>query len=190
MITIREATLEDASAIAYVQIASWRETYAGLVPNNQLINLSYDQQVMMWTDTFDSPINNMITHVAVNERDQVVGFSSAGHKAKCDTPPQCAELYAVHILNDYRQCGIGQQLVYAVVGYFLDHAITSMTTWVLVDNFARGFYEANGGAVVDHKPVFLAQTELWEVCYAWFDLHDFGLPSHDENHHQLPAVAC
>lgn len=189
MISIREATVDDVSAIAYVHIASWREMYAGLVPTNQLMNLSYDQQVMMWTDLLNSTETDMITLVAVDERGKIVGFSSAGYKGKSASQAQSAELYAVHLLKDYQHCGIGQRLVCAVISYFLENAVTSMKTWVLVDNFARGFYEANGGVVVDHKPVFIAQTELWEVCYAWFDLHEFGVLMQEDAFEQVAMAA-
>jgi len=40
---IREATIDDATAIARVHIDAWRTTYATIVPNAHLAALSYDE---------------------------------------------------------------------------------------------------------------------------------------------------
>jgi GNAT superfamily N-acetyltransferase len=188
MITIREANINDASAIAYVHIGSWRENYAGLVPTDYLMNLSYQQQSRLWFDALNSPSKTNIIYVAVNDRDQIVGFASAGLSGSPHSQDYSGELFGIHLIQNYQHCGIGQQLVYEVVDHMIDLEINAMTTWVLVDDNARGFYEACGGVVVDNKAIIFAQTELWKVCYSWFDLHDFGIPMPVQAYHQF-AVA-
>ncbi len=168
MITIREARLEDAAAIAYVHICSWREIYTGLVSTNYLMNLSYKEQTKTWTNVLNTV--NSITYVAVNERKQVIGFASSGVKGDGVTNDQIGEIYGVHLLKSHIQCGIGQQLVYAIIDHFLEMNVNIMTTWVLVDDYARGFYESIGGQVIDKKSVIKADSELCEVCYGWDNL--------------------
>ncbi len=47
---IREARLEDASAIARVHIDAWRETYQGIIPDTYLAQLSYETDETMGAD--------------------------------------------------------------------------------------------------------------------------------------------
>lgn len=46
---IREATIEDAAAIARVHVDSWRAAYAGLMPDSLLASLDIDQRAAGWT---------------------------------------------------------------------------------------------------------------------------------------------
>ena len=41
---IRVANVPDAAAIAKVHVDSWRTTYTGIVPDEYLAQLSYEQQ--------------------------------------------------------------------------------------------------------------------------------------------------
>jgi hypothetical protein len=41
---IREATIADVAAIAKVHAESWRTTYKGLLPDDYLANLTYEQR--------------------------------------------------------------------------------------------------------------------------------------------------
>lgn len=185
MITIREARSEDAAAIAYVHICSWREIYIGLVSTNYLMNLSYEEQTATWSNVLKSV--NSITYVAVNERKQVIGFASSGIKQDGTTDNRQGEIYGVHLLKSHIQCGIGQQLVYAIIDHFLEMNVNIMTTWVLVDDYAIGFYESIGGQVIDKKSVVKADTELCEVCYGWDNLRSI-LSQPIEMMEHLPEV--
>ena len=40
MVRIRPARLSDASTIADIQVETWRDTYAGLIPDRTLLGLS------------------------------------------------------------------------------------------------------------------------------------------------------
>jgi len=41
---IRKAKLDDATGIAKVHVDSWRTTYKGIIPDDFLNNLSYEQR--------------------------------------------------------------------------------------------------------------------------------------------------
>lgn len=45
---IRLAVPEDADRIAQVHIASWRETYHGIIPTMYLKHLSHDKREQVW----------------------------------------------------------------------------------------------------------------------------------------------
>ena len=47
---IREANVPDAADIAKVHVDSWRTTYTGVVPDEYLAQLSYEQREQTWRD--------------------------------------------------------------------------------------------------------------------------------------------
>lgn len=48
MSEIRLATLEDAAAIAKVQVDTWQKAYRGILSDEQLDSLSYEQRELRW----------------------------------------------------------------------------------------------------------------------------------------------
>lgn len=48
VINVRRAIPQDAAAITRVQVDTWRTTYAGIMSNEFLSNLSYEQSQHMW----------------------------------------------------------------------------------------------------------------------------------------------
>ena len=75
----REATTDDASAIGALHVASWRETYAGLLPQDMLDRLSAESRAAMWATVLDAPANPNGTRVYVAESaGEIVGFGACG----------------------------------------------------------------------------------------------------------------
>jgi len=51
---IRAAQTDDAAAIAKVHVDTWRMTYRGIVPDDHLANLSYEQRERTWQNAIAS----------------------------------------------------------------------------------------------------------------------------------------
>jgi hypothetical protein len=66
MVTIREARIEDAAGMARVHVDSWRTTYAGIVPDAYLANLTYARRENLWHDILSNTSGNEYRFVAVN----------------------------------------------------------------------------------------------------------------------------
>ena len=61
---IREANLADAMAIAMVQVDSWRTTYAGIVPQEYLDALSYEQRATVLRTILSATAQIQFVYVA------------------------------------------------------------------------------------------------------------------------------
>ncbi|MGA3306669.1 MAG: GNAT family N-acetyltransferase, partial [Stellaceae bacterium] len=48
MSVVRQARFEDAQAIAKIEIETWRATYAGMLPDRVLLNMSERRQIASW----------------------------------------------------------------------------------------------------------------------------------------------
>ena len=81
---IRDAELRDARGIAEVHVRSWQAAYAGIVPDEDLAQLSVDQREQFWVQILSKGVRATI--VLVN-RDLVVGWSGFGPARDEDCDP-------------------------------------------------------------------------------------------------------
>jgi GNAT superfamily N-acetyltransferase len=169
---IREAEPSDARGIAHVHVDSWRTTYRGIVPDNILARLSYDQREQYWHSALTTPTETLQwIHVAADEAGQVVGFACGGTEREND-PNYKGELYTIYLLAEHQKQGIGRALTCAIAQNLLDAGMNSMLVWVLEQNPSRAFYESLGGQYVREKPITIGDATLSEIAYGWRDLHD------------------
>lgn len=162
---IREARPEDAAAIARVHVDSWRTTYRGLVPDEVLANLRYDERENNWIGILRD--QTKFTYVA--DENGVVGFANGGPE-RSKTVDYDGELYAIYLLESHQRRGIGRALVSAFAGRLAKEGYRSMLVWVLVDNPFRKFYEALGGVEVKRKKHRVHGVMLDEVSYGWKEI--------------------
>ena len=168
--TIRAANLADAGSIARVHVDSWRTTYEGIVPSDYLAGLSYRDRQSMWNDALTKDHFAAGIAVAETECGDVVGFASWGPEREGDSIYP-AELYAIYILQERQNMGLGRRLVSTVAKRLLADGVDSMLLWVLEDNRpACRFYESLGGERVGRKRVTIGGVDLEEVSYGWKDL--------------------
>ncbi|HNH26830.1 MAG TPA: hypothetical protein PLR93_07410 [Anaerolineales bacterium] len=63
MVTIRKAVLKDASAIATVHVAAWKEAYRGIVADEVLNNLSIQRRTEQWTNSLSDEHTHITAHL-------------------------------------------------------------------------------------------------------------------------------
>jgi ribosomal protein S18 acetylase RimI-like enzyme len=169
---IRDATHADVAAIARVHVDSWRATYRGLMPDDLLAGLSYEDRERQWTAAVTRADAGRGCLVVADEGEAgIVGFASGG---------QCqgdwgydGELYAIYLYESYQGRGLGKALQLAIAERLAAQGRTSMLIWVLDTNaVGRGFYEALGGILVGEKTEELGGATLREVAYGWPNLPD------------------
>ncbi|MBV7504552.1 GNAT family N-acetyltransferase [Bacillus sp. sid0103] len=159
--------LTDVAGIASVHVDSWRTTYANIVPNEYINDLTYEKRAGLW----EQIIPNGQVFVAEDDNGHIVGFANGGPERTGEYPKYAGEMYAIYILQDFQKQGLGEQLIKAVVADLLNQNIHSMLVWVFQDNTSRYFYEKMGGKVVDRETVDFVGTNLIELAYGWEDIN-------------------
>lgn len=165
---IRAAQPTDAAAIAKVHVDSWRTTYQGIVPDDFLAALSYEQRTHMWHSLLSQPPATSFVYVAEAPSGQVIGFASGGPERGGD-PDYTGELYAIYLLEVYQRHGLGRHLTSTLVQRLVQTGMPSLLLWVLAANPCRGFYAALGGQRLYDKHVLIGGAPLVEVAYGWRD---------------------
>ena len=167
---IRPAVAADARAIAEVQVATWRTTYRGMLPDDLLDNLSVDEREPRWLELLATAGEVML--VACDAGGTVVGFAAGGAERTgqlgCD-----GELRAIYLVESVQRQGLGTLLVRRLVQELRSRGFTSMALWVLTENPFRKFYDALGGKVIAEREHERGGQMTQEVAYGWSDLSGF-----------------
>lgn len=166
MALIRTARLEDAEAIARVHVASWRTSYAGIIPDEYLANLSVERRIQVWQRTLGDP--TLFVYVAEDEAGQMTGFANGGPERTGD-PLYRGELMAIYLLEEAQGRGLGRRLLETVAQRLRELGYEKMLIWALAANPAGGFYRKLGGVPLREQIIAVGGIELPEVAYG-FDL--------------------
>jgi GNAT superfamily N-acetyltransferase len=166
---VRAATLDDAAAIAHVNVSSWRSSFIGMLPDEFLASLSEANYTERWKRVIVEGSSKV--YLAEDETG-VVGFASGGRE-RAGEQGYKGELYAIYVVDAAKRRGFGRELVRAMVGGLRELALGDMIVWVLRDNSpARAFYERLGGVYVRSQPTTIGRATVEEVSYGWRRLDD------------------
>jgi ribosomal protein S18 acetylase RimI-like enzyme len=173
-VSIRAAALSDAAAIAAVHVASWRETYSGLMPETMLRGLSVSHRTERWARILDHALAHGDASVFVAERDgDLVGFASGGGQREQAffAAGFTGEISAIYVLGNAQGRGVGRCLMVAVALTLHEQGRQGGSLWELRENQpARRFYERLGGEVIGEREDRREAVTLFEVAYGWRDL--------------------
>lgn len=163
-IIYREATTADCPAVAEVHVRSWRESFAGIVPQAFLDKMSVEQRAGAFAARFSDDAYRM--YVAEAPGIGVVGFADCG-APRDDVGGFEAELYAIYLLPEYQGRGVGRELFGRVVEALVGSARRSMHLLALEVSPYRSFYEKLGGRVIGRRPKELEGVAFDVVVYGW-----------------------
>lgn len=169
MATVRAATPGDAGAIARIYVETWRATYAGVLPDKVLVEMSERRQAAIWLHAIRHAGPRQTVLVADQGRAPVLGFGSCG-RARSPGLRYEGEVFTLYVHQDHQGKGIGKLLLGALFQRLLESTARSALIWVLAPNPARFFYEAMGGRRVAEREEKLWGTTLAEAAYGWPDL--------------------
>ncbi len=163
-ITFREANIADTLAIAKVHVQSWRESFAGIVPQTFLEKMSVENRAKAFEKGFTVDFYKMF--VAETQENGIVGFADFG-KIRDNQSKFEAELYAIYLLRDVQRKGIGGKLFDLGVKYLVANNMNSLSLTALEASPYKRFYEKMGGHLVERKTTNLEGKSYATVIYGW-----------------------
>ncbi|MDQ0268171.1 GNAT family N-acetyltransferase [Cytobacillus purgationiresistens] len=167
---IRQAKLTDAAGIAKVHVDSWRTTYNQMIPAAYLNRLSYKSREELWKGN----LSTQSVYVAENDQGEIVGFSGGGKERTGNYPAYKGEIYAIYILKEYQQKGLGKLLLKPVVSELLNLSFDSLLVLVLEANPSRHFYEALGAKKIEEVKIKIENKVIVEGVYGWGNINDIA----------------
>jgi GNAT superfamily N-acetyltransferase len=166
-IHIREATADDAPAVAKVHVSSWNDSFAGIVPDAFLKKLTIENRTKAFGQRFGDV--NYKMYVAELDDGRIVGFADAG-EPRYNVGGYDGELYAIYLFHEFQGKGIGALLFERIKQLLTEQGKNSMYLLALEVSPYRPFYEKMGGRVVGKRQIQLEGIDFDVVVYGWESL--------------------
>ena len=183
MICVRRARPSDAAAIGAIHVATWRNTYAGVLPEEYLAGLSPVRHAAGYERAIADRRHGHAMFVAVasgadaprgrqeGEGGVVVGFVSGGKARRpglCgEAPARSGEVETLYLLDDYRDRGLGRRMMRAMAAHLAAVGCRSVVLWVLRDNPTRWFYQRLGGRTAARETIHFAGRHVEQTAFLW-----------------------
>lgn len=162
VIRTRPARRADTAAIGRIHVETWRDAYAGLLPDRVLLRLSPEIEAERW----NAVLNRGESVFVAEDETGVIGFGSCG-SCRLRTLAFDGEVYTLYVAPDHHGRGAGRMLLGALFQDLAAAGRTSALIWVLKNNQSRYFYEAMGGRYVADRDEPLWGTIVSECAYGW-----------------------
>ncbi|WP_176585471.1 GNAT family N-acetyltransferase [Priestia megaterium] len=170
---IRKANIDDIRVISKIYVDTWKTTYNGLVPDNFLKKLSYEEAENKWMKFFSDSLHNSFIYIASNDSEEIIGFAAAQINNDKEFK---GELYALYLLPAAQGLGAGRSLISTVAEHFMNEGISSMMVWVMKNNKSgSGFYKRLGGKYYTHRESRFGECIVEDEAYGWKDISILSL---------------
>jgi GNAT superfamily N-acetyltransferase len=169
-LTIRDAGLGDADAIAEIQVQGWTTAYASFLPNRLPASYSVDVRRAEWTGRLQAPAPGTVHLIAFEDGD-AVGICSGGPPLRDeaivegDTDAYTAQVYGLYVAPARYGAGIGRRLLGSLAGRLRDLGHGSLCLWAFELNPYRRFYDRLGGRIVARAFWHLGDVAIAELAY-------------------------
>ena len=158
-IQLRDASPNDAHAIATLLVASWQVAYHGLIPDEILAGLSVPERERFWRDALTTPQPRTRT-VLASAGGTAVGFAATGPPLNPDdrTDPTLGDLYALYLDPAVWGRGMGSRLHAAALDRLHACDFTQAGLWILDGNqralrfYLRQGWTDTGRTQIDRGP--------------------------------------
>jgi ribosomal protein S18 acetylase RimI-like enzyme len=175
VIAIRRARPGDADVIGAAHVAIWQSSYAGILPDRYLAEMSAARHAAQWRRALACPVAGHAVFVAVatgpdspdldSGAPRIVGFASGG-RARSGVR-EAGEIETLYLLEDWRDRGVGRRLMRALAAHLNAIGCRSVILWVLRDNPARWFYQHLGGRPVAEQTIRFAGQPVIQLGLLW-----------------------
>ena len=138
--TVREASVGDALAIAQVHVASWHAAYRELIPASRLATFTVARRTAAWDRNLR--LRSGIRTAVFVDGDQVRGFAAVGPSREL---AGWGEIWALYVAPDAWGRGVGSALFADAIAALAAAGLRRVFLWVLEGNArALQFYQGNG----------------------------------------------
>jgi GNAT superfamily N-acetyltransferase len=157
-VSVRVGWVDDAAAVAAVQVRAWRDEYDGVLPAEVLDGLDAEQMADAWRASLSRPSDARNRVLVALERSTVRGFAVTWPARDPDVDPLAVgEVAELTVDPEHRGRGHGSRLVQACADTLRADRFRTAVTWLNSrDDARREFLEAAGwGADGAHRELDL-----------------------------------
>ncbi len=162
---IRPLQLEDSRLAAEIQVETWHDTYASLMPARILASMTLEIMAPRWQNIIQDNKRNLLL-LGAFEGTQLLAVAAGGEPREVNGYE--AEIWSMNIPIKNQRRGLGRLLFNQTVNEFSKLAYKSMYLYCIDRNIqALDFYRAMGGVVTNH---LVERDGYFELLVIWDSL--------------------
>jgi GNAT superfamily N-acetyltransferase len=164
---VRPGGLLDIHGISEAYAEVWKSTYAGIAPEMFVKGMTVQAAKQIFHESLQPNQYSYFLHVAETDDGKIVGFADGG-KERSHPEKGIGELYAIYLLKEFQNQGLGRKLLKAATKSLIQSGINSMVVWVLQNSPNKRFYESTGGKLqTGVKTLDVAGHPIVLISYFW-----------------------
>ena len=142
-VSVRPARPGDAAEVARIQIETWRQAYASILPAPVLDGLSVDAATEAWREAVAAPPSARHHVLVALEKEWLVGFTAIAP----DDDETTAAFGPLLVEPRWGRRGHASRLLAAAVDHARGDGLARAVIWLPeADNVSRGFFTSAGWA--------------------------------------------
>lgn len=162
-IDIRDARLQDATAIADVHSDAWNGAYAGIIPHKALTRMLARRNREWWA----SAIRRNASILVIEAAGKVVGYATIGRNRTNQIDAE-GEIYELYIAPEYQGVGLGTRLFAEARRLLESHSMRGVVVWALEENgVACDFYYGKGGRDIAEGTEQFDERTVKKIAFVW-----------------------
>jgi GNAT superfamily N-acetyltransferase len=142
---VRLARTSDVDQVAAINVRSWRQRFAGLLPAEVLDGLDPRDLAMVWASGILNPPAPAARLLVAVEDAEVLGYAAVGPSPDPDAEPGTGELSALEVDPAHQRAGHGSRLMSAAVEYAREIGWTTLHSWCALDDEPRRAFLQSAG---------------------------------------------
>lgn len=144
--SIREPLIEDAEAIAAIQVAGWQTAFRGIASDVYLDALDPVAEAAGWETGIATPPSERKRIFVAEIESEIVGFVTVFPSRDDDVDPDyIGEVGAIYVNPGHWRRGVGRALMARAIDALRSLDFTDAILWTLAGSKrSRSFYEAGG----------------------------------------------
>jgi ribosomal protein S18 acetylase RimI-like enzyme len=172
-ISIRDARLSDAAAIAHVRVAAWRLGYRGLIPDSYLNRPDFEQLQALHLQAALHDITDEVRISVAEVAGKIVGYCAYGACGDSSSQPSQAGIYDLFVHPQAWHCGVGRKLLTCATEHLNAQGFVAASLFVYEANTrGRAFYqqagwEADGHRELDQRPEFALPVLRYRKVFSY-----------------------
>ncbi|MEC9367880.1 MAG: GNAT family N-acetyltransferase [Pseudomonadota bacterium] len=163
LVSLRQARVADADALAAIHAESWRSAYQGILPHLPLQRMIARRGPGWWHEQLGQDMSALV----VSFEDEPVGYATFG-RARLRGAPFGGEIFELYVSTVFQGLGFGKRLFEGARQRLEDRRLKGLLVWAIVDNpRACNFYLDRGGRPVAKTTERFADVPVKKVAFGW-----------------------
>jgi len=161
---VRFNCLDDQRQMAHIKVDGWRDAYEGIIYQEYLDNLDYEQQTERYLASFDE-YKDLVLVVEKKDTKEILGYACFDLTKKDEYD---CELVSLYIKPKYKGMGLGTLLFNKTKEYLKEKEKKKMIVWCMKENEkALKFYDKLGGQKQKEKKAKIGKQSYEEYGYIY-----------------------